>query len=69
MSETETRILQMKRYIDGSNMKHDMYCFSSKDFCAIHDLMKADKYEAIKLAFLYGEAKGYRKAKLVTADA
>ena len=32
MSETETRILQMKRYIDGSNMKHDMYCSHRKTF-------------------------------------
>lgn len=61
MNEAETRILQMKQYI--------MYCFSSKDFAAIHEFMKRDGFSAIELAFLYGEAKGYRKAKAVIKDA
>ena len=66
MNEAETRILQMKQYIKTSNMKHDMYCFSSKDFA---EFMKRDGFSAIELAFLYGEAKGYRKAKAVIKDA
>lgn len=69
MNEAETSILQMKQYIKTSNMKHDMYCFSSKDFAAIHEFMKRDGFSAIELAFLYGEAKGYRKAKAVIKDA
>lgn len=59
MSEIES----IQRYIDRTNMKHDLDGYSMRHDDIFALLSSRDMGFAVIMAFEYGKAKGYRAAK------
>ena len=57
MSEIE----KMKKYIANTPSVGNRYCAGTKELLSL--MKNLDEFEAIALAFEYGQAKGYRAAK------
>lgn len=62
MSEIE----EIQRYIDRTKIDSQTkkrYCMCIGDFYGLYGRLGEDVYDALRLAFDYGQAKGYRAAK------
>ena len=66
MSEIE----KIQRYIDKYSGPYNVhYGIPLKEVFALRDMMRKDACGAICMAFIYGQAKGYRAAKAEVTEA
>lgn len=65
MSTTETRLFEIRSYVDSTRIPKEHSCLSSKDLLALGTVADRNYFDAILLAFSYGRAKGYQAGKEV----